>query len=289
MRKENTAAYAASMRWLCIVLAIAILVTSAWAADNPLTADSPNPDETLLGIVINMDYPQQARMNAIARVAEQATAETMDASVIWLVNIIKNPAAQPVVRGHALDQIIALKKLPEGILDWLLASVSDSTQSPDWRIACISRLGNIYVLVEAGRGEDIVMILEAASKGNDIPVAASSLLAMAGIGGLSNTAHTFAIEKLEKVFSSGSASPEMLMAAMQAAVLLGNTSVLPTVRGIAIDNTRELRIRMAALGTLGELGTIDDANVISQAGNSSPLLRKVAGKAIVRLYDRQGE
>lgn len=263
----------------------AFLLGGAFSGENPLLAERPIPDSVLYEAVIDVEQPQQARMDAMTSVAEQATDEDLDERLEWLVEVAQTVEATPVTRGHALQLIATLGTEPEGMGAWLASSALDAAQSTEWRMVSIASLERFYWLAGEEDAGYIVTALAGLSRDADPGIGGTALITLSRLGSRLDGARQSTVEIMRDLMSA-SVGSEMLFAVIQSAVAIDDPTLLPEIRAVAQDTANELRIRMAAVGALGQIGTEEDIAIIQSVRNSSPVLRKVAANALASLSSR---
>jgi hypothetical protein len=258
-------------------------------AGDILSQPTPIPDDELLSAVINAEYPQQARMDAVSRVAEQASEEDIAERVEWLAIVVRHDDAQAVMRGHALDNILAVGILPEGLIPWCIGTAGDADTDVDARVAIIPRLDRLgSVAGEAEREAIAALVARVAGTEEGYP-AAAALYCLAQMALDAPGLRPLAAAVLQSVFGAGETNEERVLAAVQAAILLREREIVPDLRRLAGDASCGLRLRMAAVGGIGELGGASEEEYLSGLAVREPILRKVAVNALSRLRLRLSE
>jgi hypothetical protein len=184
------------------------------ASENLLTAETPIPNQSLLEMVVSMDYPQQTRMNAMTRVAEQASEDDAAERADWFAAIVWNSSTPSVIRGHALDQLFVLKQEPEGLTAWLMAVANDPDSALDWRLVCLSRLDGVHGLSRGVEREDIPALLAALVADGDEMAAGAALLTLARLGGRNGEARDLASSAMEQILAASNSDPELVLSAL---------------------------------------------------------------------------
>lgn len=273
---------------------LALLVFSVWvipchAAQGQLDDEFPVPDWSLAALVANIDYPQQSRIDAMTRVARQCTDEDMAERAEWFISIAENVNAPYAVRAHALDSLRVVSHVPEHCWEWLITVMGDEAGDEDWRTICLSRMGSMIKLADVEARNEVIAVIRAVASVQEGRVSAVALTTLAAMSEQEGSLREPVMEIVNSVVFGGQADGELILAAVQAAAGIGDASVLSKLRSIVLDETVGFRLRMSAVGMLGEFGEASDAAIIIAARDSSPLLSKVSENALARMQERLSE
>lgn len=281
-----------------LVMLLAHAIGGARAEDIPenvgdqeisLFSLAPTPDAQLAAAVINTEYPLRSRVQAIMLVAEQATDADRSQRVEWLAALARNSGAAASIRDHAIKQLVGLRTIPQGFVEYLLAEAANGERSEDWRGVCIINQETLYGLLAPAQRGNVAQSLAALVAGDNDAAAGAALLTAAKLSSENPALLSVATQRVETLLGGSAAAVESTLSAIQAAVLLGVDRFLPALRTMALNDALEIRLRMAAAGALGELGTAADLSLLASLRDSTPLLRKVAGNAIATLRSRLGQ
>ena len=273
-------------RGMPLLLALALAGPAGAADGSILVAANPVPDAALMEMVANADYPQQSRMNAMTRVAEQATAATEATRAQWFEDIAEDETAPVVIRSHALTQLAVMRRSSPEFVNWLLEDVRDPERPAEWRIAALAHLTSIYGPASPEERVEILRVIRETAEGESGELSAAAMLSLGGLAKMDAAAVELTASMMEAVLENPDAGAEELHSAMQMALALNSNAILPLARSVAADPARELRLRLSAIGIMGEFGDESDLETLSDIGQSSPVLRKVSANAVVRLQAR---
>ena len=139
----------------------------------------------------------------------------------------------------------------------------DESEDPIWRDYCLQHLEALYDHV-ANRQVIVDTLLSAVRKG-DNPYAGTALMAVdrlvqehPDLGPVSAS-----LRKVRQTWVvADEKDEERLIVAFQMAASKRDSSILPKARIVAVDPNVLARVRMSAIGVLGELGTEDDMPLI---------------------------
>jgi len=218
------------------------------------------------------------------------------------------PIAFNGVKNDVLDVLLRQDKLPDGIGTLLADMYNDKTDDTMWRDYCVQFVANYYErkwiyadspqkdtasedLVDAER-EAVESLYRNALKETDSTIAGTALLGMVSLSRNTEASppdpeSCLAPDKIKKTIEDIVLQPECgeptRITALRLAASLGCDKVLPQARMFAqIGET--VTLRMAAIATIGDLGTADDVELLeSLTADSEPRIRAFAAKSLKKI------
>lgn len=254
--------------------------------ENPLFSLDPPANAEVAGMVIDPEYSLQLRMTAIDRIALREDPDDPGAGVDWLVALARNADAPPDVRDRALRHIFRLGVPPDGFVGYLTSSAGGGGQPEAWRLVCVLAMDEALAAASDAERTDIVQTLEGLVSGTNDALAGAALLMSARLAENNAALRSLAARNIAAAVANAANAPEKALAAVQAATLLADDAVLSAVRACAADAALEIRLRLAALGALGEMGAASDIQLVESVGSSSPIFRRAAAKAAAKINAR---
>jgi hypothetical protein len=239
-----------------------------------------HPDARQLAKVLNTDLSSEHRVLALKNVSDSLTLEQQK----QLLEIVKLKTAHPTLRNDVLSALERQReKLPE-LAEVLIAMWNDETEKPRWRDYVLQHLPAVYDF--APEPEKVKDVLEqvARSGGERGGTALISLQRMARKHDeLRNVVSDIATDQMSDVEADATTTIVALEMKRQS----NDESGLPKARRIATDETAAARLRMAAIGTIGELGNATDIPALEKlTQDSDSRVRRVAEYQLKQLKER---
>lgn len=273
-------------RWKTIAFAAALSCANiALCADaDEQGAALPNADTA--AIVASASFPQQERMDIMARIA--ASADENNAAEIsrWFIGIVENREAPVVARSRALKEAHALRKDSPELIRYVTSCVLDESESAEWRSSCLSDLEILADAAAPEEMEEIRRVLVFLCVDAESHLSGPALLAISRRADKDPELRLQASERIRAILSAPDADPDATLYALMSAAYAGDEAVVDAVRNTARDASLSYRLRLAAINALGNIGAEGDEAVLDELGASDPLLRKASAGAANRLRAR---
>ncbi|MFH0939200.1 MAG: hypothetical protein V1899_07965 [Planctomycetota bacterium] len=246
-------------------------------ATNP--ADSVQviePGDKSLLIVLDSEASYQERLLAIKRLPNPLNQSQVEA----LRELIRTKGVHATIRN---DLVLVLNRQPEkplGIAKELIQMYRDESEDATWRDYCLQHLEKVYdfssekelieaTLFEAAAGK--------ANKNNNYP--GTAMLSLARLAQRNSQVAERLNELARRAVAACADDPERAVTALQVARANKDKSVLPDARRIAADEKALVRLRMSAIGVLGELGGQEDMALLKQLAKNADSRVQNAAKA----------
>ncbi len=221
------------------------------------------------------------------------------------------PIAFNAVKNDILDVLLRQDKLPPDIGRLIVEMYNDRTYDTMWRDYCVQFASNYYerrwIYTETSQNktarDDVVdksdyhaveHIFKNALLETDSTIAGTALLGLVSLAANHETTVAdipgesfLAPDQIKKAVVHITAIPQCSeptrITAIRLAASLGCDEVLPDIR-IFAQTGATVTLRMAAIATLGDMGSQNDIELLqSLAADSEPRIRAIAAKALAKL------
>ena len=234
----------------------------------------------LVNRVIGQDEAAE-NYDARYRAAESLTRQLLrtDARrlIEWLMDPVDPlpPMAAAAIRHETTNQLIKAGLELDALNDALTRSFNDPRQSEVWRDYCLQHFGTLLQLLDQGRATAAQDFLWQATDERTGAMAGTALIALQrnlehGVP-QSQLADRAAEIAADTRFGGGTRAT-----ALQILAEFDDVRALPPARAV-LETSRDVLLRVSALGVLGTMGEARDANLVERYMQSSiPVLRSVA-------------
>ena len=220
------------------------------------------------------------------------TEEDRDA----LLDYLSKSKPETLVSGEWAERVNELLNLlrcqPEGVpgLADLLIHMVTNDPDPVLRMYALQHLA-MWIPDEPVAGNRIAMLnlLQRLAETSGDPLAGSAVLFLNDLskqsGNLSDTKLADGIIERAalRIVNDASSSPDVRIAALHACAARGMQDAASASRLIAADTSLMIPLRKAAIFTLGELGNIQDRDLLESVASSNPTLVSATAPALEKL------
>lgn len=193
------------------------------------------------------------------------------------------------IGDKVVNKLEEQENVPPVLIDMLISMFSDDAENFTWRDYCVQHLGTLCANDAAlGKRAAILKTLNAALK-PETHMAGTAILALQKNIGNDGISRRMVNNKAKRVALDEKQDEASRLTAMLVAAELGNREMLPLAREI-IDSREPVQFRMAAMATLGMLGTPSDLSLLEQHTSSPDMrLRTASRSAIKKINTRQDD
>ena len=233
-----------------------------------------NPGEEALKIVLDPKASYEDRVHAIKRLPKVLNAKQVE----LLRGLMKTKGVHPTIRNDVLAALETQPAKPTGLGKDLVEMFRDKFEDAVWRDYCLQHMAAVYEFAPDDALKDTLLEV-AATKSDKSNLPGTALLSLQRMS-KSHPEIAASLEALaRKDVAAHADDPERAVTALQVARASGDKSVLDEARKIAADEKALVRLRMSAIGTLGELGGASDAALLTALAADKDSRIKNAAKA----------
>ncbi len=244
-----------------VLLVVCIL---AFRSD-PDDATPPQPEATAVRVldptaktlvmILDSKLSAQERDKALGGVKRELTTEEVE----QVRELVKDRKLNLAFRNDVLSLLESQKQKPEWLGAELVRMWNDNEEHENWRDYSLQHMEPAYEYA-TNRAEIEDVLKKTARAGGRM--SGTALLSLERLGKrhphLGEEAKTIARDTV----LAEKRDDEAAVTAMQVARAAGDKSVLATARLLAADKSAIVRLRMSAIGTLGELGAETDLTLL---------------------------
>ena len=286
-----------------LAITAAITVTVFMSTRDPATSDDPGltrptgpvaeegtpsveTDDVAVALSLVLDEKggYENRVDAIRRLGRKLGA----GQVASLQGLLRNRNTPPTIRNDVLVALAGQElNRPTDLGTDLIAMWKDTSEDAVWRDYCLQHMAGVYDTSD-NRAEIEATLLEVARGGGR--VSGTAMLSLERLG----KRHPQLAEQAKAIARNAvlaeERDDEAAVTAIQIARAAGDSDILAEVRSIAADTGAMVRLRMSAVGTLGELGEEEDVALLTKlCQDEEGRVRRTAKHNLARLRQKLGD
>jgi len=239
------------------------------------TVAVPEPGDDVIKLILDQKASYEERVRAIKRLPPILSGK----QVSTLRELVKTKGVHATIRNDVLTAIDAQPTKPVGIAKDLIDMFHDTKEDVTWRDYCLQHIERVYEF--SSEKEQIKATLVEAANITDKKThfSGTALLALERLAKTHPELAPALTELARKQVESRTEDPERAVVALQVSRGAGDKTVLSEARKIAADEKALVRLRMSAIGTLGELGEPSDLELLKQLAQDKDSRVKNAAQA----------
>lgn len=221
-----------------------------------------------------------ARYHAAGSLAREATHDKARRLIEWIAEPGDPlpPMAAAAIRHEAVNQLIKAGMEHEALADAIMSAFADHRQSEAWRDYCLQHLGTLLPLIGPERAAAAQDMLWQATGERTGALAGTALISLQRNNGR-GVSHSKLTDRAAEMAVDTRYGGGTRATALQILAGFNDARALPPARA-ALESSRDVVLRLAALGVVGTMGEARDEDLVQRYTQSSiPVLRSAAVKA----------
>ncbi|MHC5035132.1 MAG: hypothetical protein ACYTFZ_08860 [Planctomycetota bacterium] len=264
MQKKTSLIVISLAACVVVVLAVVFFTTRSRPpaevekpVEKPAPVPEPDPDAAALKLIADEEADYKKRLAAVESLGSSLRAKT----VYDALQVIKTHGINESLRNDLLRTLQAQKHPVDALGPAVIEMWEDTKHTSTWRNFCLQHMADTWLVVPKHRGELEAKLLEVTGK-DDGPMGATALVSLSRIGEHDKRIGERAMELARAGAAAGKEKPEKALTGLHILTKAGDPQALKCARKAAADKTTPVRLRMAALATLGAQGTAEDEKIL---------------------------
>ena len=262
----------------------AMAAKSTSARPSPSHDKSISPVTEILKLALDRSGRYRQRVDALVELPNGLNVE----QIAQLRELMNRGKESPTVRNEALEAISRQNLRPDDLSKDLIRAYHNPKEDPIWVDFALQHMFTVYSYSKDKKAIRQTLLSVAASpRKNKHNFGGTALLSLWQLGKTEPDLARQAKAIAAKILLSKTIDQERAITAMQIARESGSTDMLDCARKLAVDKSALVRLRLSAIGTLGEMGKAEDALILQNLvkDNESRVVR-VARYNLKRLRKR---
>ncbi|MEI6789372.1 MAG: hypothetical protein WCL49_12925 [bacterium] len=261
---------------------IIITVLSAIWGISVVCAD-PSANLTIILGASEAAFP--ARIEAARMLGKTLSKEEITALYGFLDRKAGEDPAQPgelcAIKNDVVNSLKMQQVMPPDLAGHLIAMYGDRSHEESWRDYCVQHLGDIYTTVgDASIREKVLRVLWSAVDERQGSIPGTGLIALFNLCGQGPVDRTRVAAKALSMVRSPAYGEPAKITALQICADLGEQSVLPDARKLAVNGS--VPVRISAMASLGALGDKSDEDLMRTTVTSTDIRLKTAAQVAIK-------